>query len=134
MNRVCGSRHVHSCDTDVSVAFISSKSVEVLDAVDPLVLLLRRGGGDSVDHVIALHHSSVSFRFTRLNELPSVIRDVELEAVLHETTTTTTKKSNNASKQRKIVITLLLGNWGIHRLIILMFKVKRTHETVSQIL
>lgn len=58
------------------------RSVKVLDAVDPFVLLLRRGGGDSVDHVIALHHSSVSFRFTRLNELPSVVGDVELEAVL----------------------------------------------------
>lgn len=83
----------------------AQRGVEVLDAVDPFVLLLRRGGGDSVDHVIALYHSPVGFRLTRLNELPSVIGDVQLEAVLHG------RQKNNRGE--KTINTRLLGDWKI---------------------
>lgn len=57
-------------------------SMYVLDAVDPFVLLLRCGGGDTVHHVVSFHYSPISLRLTCFNQLTTVVGDVQLEAVL----------------------------------------------------
>lgn len=54
----------------------------ILDAVDPLVLLLRGGGGDTVHIMVPLYHSAVCLRLARLNQLTPVVGDVQLKAVL----------------------------------------------------
>lgn len=56
--------------------------IYVLDAVDPFVLLLRGGGGDTVHIVVSLHDPPISLRLTRLNQLTTVVGDVQLKAVL----------------------------------------------------
>lgn len=58
--------------------------VYILDTVDPLVLLLRCGGGDAVHHVVPFHYSPISFCLTRLYQLTTVVGDVQLKAVLLE--------------------------------------------------
>lgn len=58
--------------------------IYILDAVDPLVLLLRRGGGDAVHHVVPFHYSPISFCLTCLYQLTTVVGDVQLKAVLME--------------------------------------------------
>lgn len=50
--------------------------------MDPFVLLLRCGGGDAVHHVVPFHYSPISLCFTRLNQLTTVVGDVQLKAVL----------------------------------------------------
>lgn len=55
-----------------------------LDAVDPFVLLLRCGGGDAVHHVVSFHHPSVSLCLARLDQLTTVVGNVELETVLRQ--------------------------------------------------
>ncbi len=50
--------------------------------MDPFVLLLRCGGGDTVHHVVSFHYSPISLRLTRLNQLTAVVGDVQLKAVL----------------------------------------------------
>lgn len=55
-----------------------------LDAVDPLLLLLRGWGGDSVKSVVALDDAAVCLRLTGLDHLIFVVRDEELKAVLGE--------------------------------------------------
>lgn len=52
------------------------------DAAHPFILLLRGGGGDPVDCVVALHHSAVGLRLAGLDHLVFVVRDEELKAVL----------------------------------------------------
>lgn len=64
----------------LKTVFVSS----LLDAVDPLVLLLRGGCRDAVHHVVSFHHSPVGLRFTRLDQLAAVVWDVQLKAVLFE--------------------------------------------------
>ena len=54
----------------------------LLDALDPVLLLLRRRGRDAVHRVVPLHHSPVSLRLTGLNHLVFVVGDVKLKAVL----------------------------------------------------
>ncbi len=66
------------------IIFILNFSIYILDAVDPFVLLLGCGGGDPVHHVVSLHYSPISLRLTRLNQLTTVVGDVQLEAVLLE--------------------------------------------------
>lgn len=58
--------------------------IYILDAVDPLVLLLRCGSRDAVHHVVSFHYSPISLRLTRLNQLTTVVGDVQLKAVLLE--------------------------------------------------
>lgn len=53
-----------------------------LDALDPLLLLLGRGGRDAVHGVVALHHTPVCLCLAGLDHLVLVVRDVELKAVL----------------------------------------------------
>lgn len=50
--------------------------IYILDAVDPFVLLLRCGGGDTVYHVVSFHYSPISLRLARLNQLTAVVGDV----------------------------------------------------------
>lgn len=54
----------------------------VLDVVDPFVFLLRCGGRDAVHVVVPLHHSAVCLRLTGLDQLTTVVGDVQLKAVL----------------------------------------------------
>lgn len=58
--------------------------IYILDAVDPLVLLLRCGSRDAVHHVVSFHYSPISLRLTRLNQLTTVVGDVQLKTVLLE--------------------------------------------------
>lgn len=53
-----------------------------LDAADPLVLLLGRRGGDSVEGVVSLDDAAVRLRLAGLDHLIFVVRDEELETVL----------------------------------------------------
>lgn len=56
-----------------------------LDAVDPLLLLLSGGSGDTVECMIALNHASVRLGLTCLDNLILVVWYEELEAVLRST-------------------------------------------------
>lgn len=71
----------------------------LLDALDPLFLLLGRRGRDPVHGVVPLHHAPVGLRLTGLNHLVFIVRDVELEAVLKKREdglmTTATKKNTD---------------------------------------
>ena len=53
-----------------------------LDAGDPLVLLLGRGGRDAVEGVVALDDAAVGLRLAGLDHLVLLVRDVELKTVL----------------------------------------------------
>lgn len=63
---------------------MSSLEGNSLDAADPLVLLLGRGGGDPVEGVVPLHHAPVRLRLAGLDHLVFVVRDEELKTVLKE--------------------------------------------------
>lgn len=52
--------------------------------MDPFVLLLGCRGGDAVHHVVPFHYSPISLGFTRLNQLTTIVGDVQLKAVLLE--------------------------------------------------
>lgn len=54
--------------------------------MDPFVLLLGCRGRDTVHHVVSFHYSPISLRLTRLNELTTVVGDVQLKAVLEKQT------------------------------------------------
>lgn len=56
-----------------------------LDGLDPLVFLLLRGGRDPVHHVVPLDHAAVRLRLAGFDELPLVVGDVKLKAVLGNT-------------------------------------------------
>ena len=56
--------------------------ISILDAVDPFVLLLRCGGGDTVHIVVSFYYPPISLRLARLNQLTTVVGDVQLKAVL----------------------------------------------------
>lgn len=60
-------------------------SMYVLDAVNPFVLLLRCGGGDTVDHVVSFDHSPIGLCLARLDQLTTVVGDVQLKTVLRKT-------------------------------------------------
>lgn len=55
---------------------------DLLDAVDPLVLLFGRGGRDAIHHVVPFHHSPIRLRLAGFYQLSTVVGDVQLEAVL----------------------------------------------------
>ena len=57
-------------------------SIYVLDAMDPLILLLRCGGGDAINIMVPLHHSPISLCLTSLNQLTAVVGDVQFKAIL----------------------------------------------------
>lgn len=50
--------------------------IHILDAVDPLVLLLRCGSRDTIHHVVSFHYSPISLRLARLDQLTAVVGDV----------------------------------------------------------
>lgn len=54
----------------------------LLDTLNPLLLLLRRWGGDPVHSVVPFHHAAVSLRLTGLDYLVFIVRDIKLKAVL----------------------------------------------------
>lgn len=54
----------------------------LLDGFDPLLLLLRRGCGYSVDHVVALDDAPVCLRLAGFDDLAFVVGVVQLKAVL----------------------------------------------------
>lgn len=54
----------------------------LLDALDPLFLLLGRRRGDPVHGVVALHHAPVRLGLAGLDYLVFIVRDIKLKAVL----------------------------------------------------
>lgn len=68
-----------SCSSPLSPC---SSGLYSLDAVDPLVLLLSRRGGDSVEGVVSLDDAAVCLRLAGLYHLIFVVRDEELKTVL----------------------------------------------------
>ena len=54
----------------------------LLDALDPVLLLLGRWGRDTVDRVVPLNHAPISLCLTGLNHLVFIVGDVKFKAVL----------------------------------------------------
>lgn len=67
---------------------VCSSALDPPDAAHPLVLLLARGGRDSVEGVVSLHDAAVCLRLAGLYHLVFVVRDEELKTVLLQKTRT----------------------------------------------
>lgn len=61
---------------------VQAVTCHLLDALDPVLLLLGGWGRDTVDRVVALNHAPISLRLTGLNHLVFIVGDVKFKAVL----------------------------------------------------
>lgn len=71
----------------------------LLDALDPVLLLLGRWGRDTVDRVVPLNHAPISLRLTGLNHLVFIVGDVKFKAVLR------IKKERESDKDPRKLLT-----------------------------
>lgn len=70
-----------SCEAQAGEADPSLRH-HLLDALDPLFLLLGRRGRNPVHGVVALHHAPVGLGLTGLDYLVFIVWDIKLKAVL----------------------------------------------------
>lgn len=71
----------------------------LLDALDPVLLLLGRWGRDTVDCVVPLNHAPIRLCLTGLNHLVFIVGDVKFKAVLR------IKKARESDKDLRKLLT-----------------------------